>query len=47
MGSAAQPQQTSLKSLSLSAPPPPPRGEVSSLIYNDNSAKPVFSELKS
>ena len=44
MGSAAQPRQTSLKCLS---PPPPPRGEVSSLIYNDNSAKPVFSELKS
>ena len=46
MGSAAQPQQTSLKSLSLPPPPLPP-GEVSSLIYNDNSAKPVFSELKS
>ena len=45
MGSAAQPRQTSLKS--LSPPPSPPRGEVSSLIYNDNSAKPVFSELKS
>ena len=46
MGSAAQPRQTSLKSLSP-PPPSPPRGEVSSLIYNDNSAKPVFSELKS